>query len=156
MSNPIDIEIAETVEPELLSALARLIPQLSSSAPIPSADQLREILASPGTTLLIARDRDEKGRVVGTLTLVVFRIPAGVRAWIEDVIVDVDSRGKGVGEALSRRALEIAASRGARTVELTSRPTREAANRLYRRLGFEPRDTNVYRYTVSGPKAPGQ
>jgi ribosomal protein S18 acetylase RimI-like enzyme len=80
------------------------------------------------------------------LTLAVFPIPTGVRAWIEDVVVDQSARGRGVGEALSRRALELAAQAGARTVELTSRPSREAANRLYRRLGFEARETNVYRY----------
>jgi ribosomal protein S18 acetylase RimI-like enzyme len=80
------------------------------------------------------------------LTLAVFRIPTGVRAWIEDVVVDQSARGQGVGEALSRRALDLAAAAGARTVELTSRPSRQAANHLYQRLGFQPRDTNVYRY----------
>jgi ribosomal protein S18 acetylase RimI-like enzyme len=97
--------------------------------------------------LLVARDRSAGGRIVGSLTLAVFRIPTGVRAWIEDVVVDTVARGKGAGEALSRTALAIAAERGARSVELTSRPSREAANRLYRRVGFEPRETNVYRYS---------
>jgi ribosomal protein S18 acetylase RimI-like enzyme len=83
------------------------------------------------------------------LTLAVFRIPTGVRAWIEDVAVDTEARGKGIGEALTREAVRLAAARGARTIELTSRPSREAANRLYRRLGFELRETNVYRYTIS-------
>jgi len=95
--------------------------------------------------LLIARD-DE--RIVGSLTLVVFPIPTGVRAWIEDVVVDSSVRGKGVGEALNREALRIARNKGAVTVDLTSRPSREAANRLYQRLGFEKRDTNVYRYDL--------
>jgi ribosomal protein S18 acetylase RimI-like enzyme len=84
------------------------------------------------------------------LTLAMFRIPTGLRAWVEDVAVDVAARGKGVGERLSREALRLAAARGARTVELTSRPSREAANRLYQRIGFERRETNVYRYTVRG------
>ena len=85
---------------------------------------------------------------MGTLTLALFRIPTGVRAWIEDVIADEAVRGRGCGEALTREALRIASQRGARTVELTSRPSREAANRLYRRIGFSPRQTNVYRYEM--------
>jgi len=88
------------------------------------------------------------GEILGALTLVVFRIPTGVRAWIEDVVVDDRARGKGVGELLNRVALDLARSKGARTVELTSRPSREAANRLYRRIGFVQRDTNVYRYDL--------
>ena len=121
------------------------MPQLSSSNPPPTDDELRRIIESPASILLIARD-DESGRILGSLTLVVFPIPTGIRAWIEDVVVDEAARGRGVGEALNRHALERARAEGARTVDLTSRPTREAANRLYRRLGFEPRETNVYRY----------
>jgi ribosomal protein S18 acetylase RimI-like enzyme len=128
----------------LVEGMRRLLPQLSRSAPPPSAEQLGEIVASPCTQLLVARDA---GQIVGSLTLAVFRIPTGVRAWIEDVVVDTGARGKGVGEALSREALRLAAERGARTVELTSRASREAANRLYQRIGFEPRETNVYRYS---------
>ena len=86
------------------------------------------------------------GPIVGMLTLVTFRLPTGVRAWIEDVVVDSGSRGQGVGEALTQAAIELATARGAQTVDLTSRPSREAANRLYRRMGFEPRETNVYRF----------
>jgi len=88
------------------------------------------------------------GRVVGLLTLVVFRIPTAVRAWIEDVVVDESARGKGVGEALNRAALDEARRRGAKTVDLTSRPSRAAANRLYQRIGFVARETNVYRYDL--------
>jgi ribosomal protein S18 acetylase RimI-like enzyme len=141
---PVTVEIASEVTPELVDAIARLLPQLSRSAPAPTADELGEIVASPATELLVARD--ESGTIVGSLTLVVFRIPTGVRAWIEDVVVDGNARGQGVGEALNRSALDVAASRGARTVDLTSRPSREAANRLYRRLGFEARETTVYRH----------
>jgi ribosomal protein S18 acetylase RimI-like enzyme len=147
MSDAIEVEAATTIDPEILQAVERLVAQLSPSAAPPGVDHVREIAASPCTTLLLARDRSQGGRIVGTLTLAVFRIPTGVRAWIEDVVVDSDARGKGVGEALSREALRLAASRGARTVELTSRPSREAANRLYRRLGFQIRETNVYRYS---------
>jgi ribosomal protein S18 acetylase RimI-like enzyme len=103
-------------------------------------------VASPATRLLVAHD--EAGAVIGMLTLAVFRIPTGVRAWIEDVVVDDAARGRGAGEALSRHALELARAEGARTVELTSRPSRAAANRLYQRLGFAPRETNVYRFTL--------
>jgi ribosomal protein S18 acetylase RimI-like enzyme len=142
MIEVVEVEASTEVTVDLVAAFARLVPQLSPSASPPGADQLAEMIAHPGTTVLVARI---DGVVVGVLTLVVFRIPTGVRAWIEDVVVDEGARGKGVGEALSRAALDRAAAQGARTVELTSRPSREAANRLYQRLGFRPRETNVYR-----------
>jgi len=140
---------AESVDDELVEALGRLIPQLSRSTPPTGRPELEEMVGAPGTHLLVARER--AGKIVGTLTLVVFRIPTGVRAWIEDVVVDEAMRSQGVGEALTLRALEVAAIAGARTVELTSRPSREAANRLYRRMGFEARDTNVYRWSPPAP-----
>jgi ribosomal protein S18 acetylase RimI-like enzyme len=142
MAEPV-IEIAQEATPELVEAMARLLPQLSSSAPAPTTAELDEIATSPATVLLVARLH---GRIVGSLTLALFRIPTGMRAWIEDVVVDESARGHGVGDALNRAALEIAAARGARTIDLTSRPSREAANRLYRRLGFQARETNVYRF----------
>lgn len=140
----VSIEVVAEVTPELVEAFRQLIPQLSSSAPPPSADELNEILGSPASELLIAR---VSGAIVGSLTLVLFRIPTGMRAWIEDVVVDGAARGFGVGEALNRAAIALAAERGARSVDLTSRPSREAANRLYQRLGFVARETNVYRYS---------
>jgi ribosomal protein S18 acetylase RimI-like enzyme len=140
------IETCTAVDDDLVAAMARLIPQLSSSSPPPDAGALAAIVASDSCHLLLAIDDD--GTVLGSMTLVVFPIPAGVRAWIEDVVVDGAARGRGVGEALNRRALELARSLGARTVDLTSRPSREAANRLYQRLGFQPRETNVYRFTL--------
>jgi ribosomal protein S18 acetylase RimI-like enzyme len=146
-NDAITVEVATAVDREAVEAMERLVPQLSRSAPAPSAERLREIVESRCTALLFARDRSRGGQIVGSLTLAVFRIPTGVRAWIEDVVVDSTARGKGVGEALGREALRVAASRGARTVDLTSRPSRDAANRLYRRLGFEVRETNVYRYS---------
>ena len=152
-ADAIAIERAAGVDEELVSAFRRLVPQLSSSAPAPTADQLREMIESPCTTVLLARAR-AGGGIVGSLTLAVFRIPTGVRAWIEDVVVDSSARGKGVGEALSREALRLAVEKGARTVELTSRPSRAAANRLYRRLGFVERETSVYRYTLSPAARP--
>jgi 8-oxo-dGTP pyrophosphatase MutT (NUDIX family)/GNAT superfamily N-acetyltransferase len=144
-----DIQVASAsrVDGELIAAFDRLIPQLSRSAAVPTPDLIREIVDAPATTVLVARDGRDSGRIVGLLTLVVFRIPTGVRAWIEDVVVDESVRGRGVGEALSQAAIRQAVGLGARTVELTSRPSREAANRLYQRLGFVRRDSNVYRYT---------
>ena len=141
----ISVEVAAHVDEALVDAVGRLVPQLSSSTPPPSRIELEVIVAGPSTMLLLARsDRV----IVGMLTLAIFRIPTGIRAWIEDVVVDAGARGRGVGEALTRDAVRIAGTHGARTVELTSRPSREAANRLYQRLGFERRDTNVYRLSI--------
>lgn len=140
------VEKAREVTDELVVAFENLIPQLSSSNPAPSRDALADIIASPASVLFLAR---LDGHIVGSLTLATFRIPTGLRAWIEDVVVDASARGHGVGEALNRAALDEARNRGAATVELTSRPSREAANRLYQKLGFVQRDTNVYRYTLS-------
>ena len=136
---------ASAVTAELIAAFHRLIPQLSSSSTPISTDQLAEMIAAESTTIFVATKEQE---IVGLLTLVVFRIPTGVRAWIEDVVVDESARGYGVGEALNRAALDDARRRGAKTVDLTSRPSRAAANRLYQRLGFVARETNVYRYEL--------
>ncbi len=138
------IEVTEVTD-ELVAAFDRLIPQLSSSNPPPSRAALADIVASEACNLLVATEDD---RIHGSLTLVVFPIPTAIRAWIEDVVVDGDARGKGVGAALNEAALDLARQRGATTVDLTSRPSREAANRLYQRLGFEQRETNVYRYKL--------
>jgi ribosomal protein S18 acetylase RimI-like enzyme len=143
VSEPV-VEIVDDASPELLEAMDRLIPQLSRTAPALSEAELREIASSPATVLFVARI---DGRIVGCLTLVIFRIPTGLRAIIEDVVVDGDVRGSGVGGALSLAAIAEAQRRGARTVDLTSRPSREAANRLYQRLGFALRETNVYRFS---------
>lgn len=141
------VEAVGEVTGEVMAAMGRLLPQLSRSALAPTKGDLEEIASSPVTRLLVARE-EIGDRIVGVLTLAVFRIPTGVRAWIEDVVVDEAARGQGCGEALTRAALDAARAAGARTVELTSRPSREAANRLYRRLGFVERDTNVYRYEL--------
>lgn len=130
---------------ELVAAFERLIPQLSSSNAPPTRDELQAIADSPASVLLVA---EEDGYLYGSLTLVLFRIPTGLRAWIEDVVVDSEARGKGVGQALNEAALDRARAAGAATVDLTSRPSREAANRLYQRLGFKARETNIYRYEL--------
>jgi ribosomal protein S18 acetylase RimI-like enzyme len=143
---PDQIRVEEVTEPfdDLVPAMATLVRQLSRSSPPPSAAEVEEIVRSPASHLLLARDAD--GAIVGTLTLAVFRIPTGLRAWIEDVVVDEAARGQGVGAALTNAAIRLANQRGARTVDLTSRPSREGANRLYQRLGFLERETNVYRF----------
>jgi ribosomal protein S18 acetylase RimI-like enzyme len=139
------VERATEVTPELISAFELLIPQLSSSNPPPQSSELQEIASSDSSVLFIARI---DGKIVGSLTLATFRIPTGLRAWIEDVVVDSSARGHGVGEALNQAALAEARGRGAVTVDLTSRPSRVAANRLYQKLGFVQRETNVYRFTL--------
>lgn len=149
MSDNTAVWVAEATEctDELVAAFGELIPQLSSSNPPPTADEVAAMVASDASVVFVARD-GEGGPIVGSLTLALFRIPTGVRAWIEDVVVDGAVRGRGVGEALTIHALDRARSAGARTVDLTSRPSREAANRLYQRVGFVERDTNVYRFEL--------
>ncbi len=147
----ISVRAAASVDADLVAAVTTLLPQLSRSAVPPTPEMLEWIVEDdPRTTLFVAYDGE---RVVGMLTLVVFPIPTAIRAWIEDVVVDEASRGSGAGAALVEAALVRAGEVGARTVDLTSRPDREAANRLYLRLGFEQRATNVYRHTLGGAGA---
>ncbi len=141
------VDEVTAVTPEVLDALRTLVPELSTSAPPLTETVLEEIVRSPATVLLVARD-DTSGTVLGSLTLVVFTAPTGPRAWIEDVVVAPQARSRGVGAALVVEANARAAAAGSRTVDLTSRPSREAANRLYVRLGFDQRQTNVYRKTL--------
>lgn len=138
------IELASRVTDELLEALTRLIPQLKISSPRPTRDGLAALLASDATALLTARGGD--GRIVGMAALVTYRVPTGVRARIEDVVVDESARGRGIAVELVQRALEIARAKGADGVALTSNPRREAANRLYQKVGFKKWETNVYFY----------
>ena len=141
------VEEATQATDEVVAAVQRLVPQLSSSAAAPSAEEVRELVESPATVLLVAR-AGEGGEIVGMLTLALFRIPTGLRAWIEDVVVDADATRQGIATALTKAALARAAEAGARTVDLTSRASREAANLLYQKVGFVPRETNVYRYQL--------
>ena len=140
------VEEATAVTTELLDAFGRLIPQLSKSSPPPSESELEAIVTAEDTHLLIARDDD--GTITGTTTLVVFRIPTGVRALIEDVVVDSAYAGRGISYEIARFAVDLARRHGAKTVDLTSRPSREAANHVYKKLGFEQRETNVYRFSL--------
>jgi ribosomal protein S18 acetylase RimI-like enzyme len=149
MPSPIEVTEVTDVTAEVVAAFERLIPQLSRSNPPPGQAELAAMAASEASTLLIARDPDRGGEIVGSLTLAIFRIPTGLRAWIEDVVVDESARGRGVGESLNQHAIALARAAGARTVDLTSRPSREAANRLYQRIGFTERETNVYRFDLA-------
>ncbi len=133
------------VDSSILEALELLTPQLSRSATPMDATQLQELIDQPGVFLFAYRN-DADGPILGLLTLATFLIPTGRRAWIEDVVVDKEARGKGAGKALVEAAIAKGTEVGCRTVDLTSRPTREAANRLYQRTGFNLRETNVYRF----------
>lgn len=139
------IEIAAGVDDELVAAFEHLIPQLSSSSPPPSRESLADLVDGVDTALFIAR---VDGAIVGSLTLAFYRIPTGMKAWIEDVVVDDAARGHGVGRLLSESAVDEARRRGAKNVSLTSRPSRESANRLYQRIGFNLYETNVYRFNL--------
>ena len=137
---------ATAVTDELVEAFARLIPQLKLTFPPPSKKDLSALLSSDASVLLVARYPDEQDPISGALTLILYRVPTGIRARIEDVVVDGAMRGRGIGEALVIHALNIARDSGADGVALTSNPRREAANRLYQRLGFNPWQTNLYFY----------
>jgi ribosomal protein S18 acetylase RimI-like enzyme len=139
---------AETVTDQLIDALKYLIPQLSVTSKIPDKGELQEIIDSSNIILFFAED---DRRIVGTLSLVVFRIPTGIKAWIEDVVVDEKFREQGIGTSLIANALNRAKNLGIKTVDLTSRPERETANRLYKKMGFLPRKTNIYRYAFPNP-----
>lgn len=142
------IEKVSDVTTELCVALQRLVPQLGAHKTIPTFEDLTELIESRASTLLIAREPDERGPIAGVLSLTVYRVPTGVRSIIEDVIVDERMRRRGIGEALVREAIVRARAAGAGGVALTSHPQREAANRLYQSLGFELRSTNPYFYKL--------
>lgn len=141
---PVTVEKLESFTEEFAEAWARLIPQLSG-APAPSAAHLEWVVGHEANSVFVARDRE--GRIVGTTTLVTFPLATGIRAWIHDVVVDEQVRGRGIGLALTEAALKEADALGAWTVDLTTRPWREDANRLYERMGFERRESNVFRYS---------
>lgn len=141
---PVIEEITQLTD-EVYGALINLLPQVSASALRPTFSDVEEIVNANATHLFVARDPITL-TIVGALTLAIFRIPTGMRAWIEDVVVDESGRGKGIGRALCHAAIMRASTVGARTIDLTSRPSREPAHRLYESIGFQVRDTRVYRY----------
>ena len=141
----VSIRPVTEVTESLTDAYRVLIPQLSSSSNPPTGEALQRIIESDSAQILIAED--ENGEILGTMTIIIFQIPTGIRAWIEDVVVDSSVRGKGIGKKLNLAALELAKQAGAKTVDLTSRPARQEANQLYRSIGFVERETNVYRFS---------
>lgn len=140
----VQIEVLSEITDEVAEAFGRLLPQLSTSAAAIDRAALQTVVTAASSTVLVAR---WDGRIAGSLTLVMFPIPTGLQAIIEDVVVDEAARGLGIGEKLTREALTLAEQAGARRVDLTSRPSRQAAGRLYERVGFRQRDSRVYRYS---------
>lgn len=131
---------------KIYTAVRKLIPQLGSEIIVPTEEHLKDIIKS-GTEHFFALELDND-EIAGILTLCIYSIPTGRKAWIEDVVVDKSHRGKGYGKELMLHAIEFARSDGAITVELTSRPSRIEANNLYLRLGFKRRETNLYRFSL--------
>jgi ribosomal protein S18 acetylase RimI-like enzyme len=136
------IDVVTTADDELFQAFQRLVPQLTNNNPPPSLNDLADLVRDPPSTLMVARDNH--GKIVGALTLTIYRVPTGIRSIIEDVIVDSSARGQGIGDALMKYAIKLAREKGAQNISLTSNPMREAANRLYLRVGFKKRETNAY------------
>jgi GNAT superfamily N-acetyltransferase len=138
------VEAVTAATPELHAALARLLPQLNATLEVPDMERLRRLVADPAVTLLVAKDGDE---IVGTTTVIVYTTPYWIKARLDEVVVDAAARGRGVGEALVRASLDVGRRRGAQIAELQSGkgPARAAAHRLYGRLGFRIRDTDVFR-----------
>lgn len=136
------------VTEELYQALQRLVPQLGAHKLPPTFGELSKLTASESSTLLVARQPAEADPIVGILCLTIYRVPTGIRSIIEDVIVDENARRQGIGEALVRYAIDLAREAGADGVSLTSNPQREAANELYKSMGFELRKTNPYIYRL--------
>ncbi|MEV0228133.1 GNAT family N-acetyltransferase [Nonomuraea sp. NPDC050786] len=145
----VEIEIVREASNDVVAALGQLLPQLSTTAKALDREAVGRLLTFEANTVLVAR---VQGRIVGTLTLVIFPLPSGLRARVEDVVVDKAARGQGIAAALTDEALALARKSGVRTVDLTSRPSREAANRLYERAGFQRRESIVYRFTLDGQK----
>ena len=142
------IEKVSEVTPELYEALQRSVPQLGAHKVLLSSEELKKLVRSESSTLLVARDPDETSPIAGILCLTVYRVPTGLRSIIEDVVVDEARRRRGIGEALVRHAIDLAREAGADGISLTSNPQRQAANRLYQALGFQIRQTNSYFYKL--------
>jgi GNAT superfamily N-acetyltransferase len=141
----VQIQAVTEATPEVHAALAHLLPQLNSQLPVPTMERLRAIVADPAVTLLLAREGQE---ILGTTTVIVYTTPFWIKARLDEVVVDEAARGKGIGEALVKACLDIAREKGAEVAELQSGVQREAANRLYPRMGFKLRETNVYRIVL--------
>jgi ribosomal protein S18 acetylase RimI-like enzyme len=146
------IEVVEEITEELTAALGQLLPQLSPTAPHPTRHSLEAMIASPQTILFIARDPEQDGAIVGMVTLVIYQTLTNLQAWIQDLVVDEGARGKGFGAALAQACIQAASQANVRVVNLSCRPARRAANRLYHRLGFIQRETNFYYYPLTNSR----
>ena len=140
-----EIKQLKEVTPEVILSFKELIPQLSEKNPIPAFDDIEEIIHSGNSLIFVA---EENGKIIGTLTLIRYRIPSGMKTWIEDVVVDKNMRGKGIGKRLTQSAIDWAKKNNIEKIDLTSSPFRIEANELYQKIGFRKRDTNVYRLDV--------
>lgn len=127
-----------------LADINQLLAQLSSSHPSISQQELQNILSSPNSHLYVVLLEE---RIIGMATLCTYLCPTGRKAWIEDVVVDSAFRGKGLGKLLANNIIDVVNKQGNTTLMLTSRPSRIEANHLYQSLGFEKRETNVYKMT---------
>ncbi|HEY3083960.1 MAG TPA: GNAT family N-acetyltransferase [Candidatus Dormibacteraeota bacterium] len=147
MSKPVRIEAVSDVTPEIHEALARLLPQLNPKLTVPDRQRLERLVEDPDVVLLIARDGEQ---IVGTTTVIVYTTPFWIKARLDEVVVDESARGRGVGEALVKAALDVGRDRGAQIAELQSGrgPQRDSAHRLYERLGFKIRDSDVFRIVL--------
>jgi len=141
----VNVVPATEATPDVHAALSRLLPQLNPQLPVPTMERLRAIMADPAVTLLLARDDEQ---IVGTTTVIVYSTPFWIKARLDEVVVDESARGRGVGAALVQASLDLAREKGAEVVELQSGVHRKEANRLYPRMGFKLRETNVYRIVL--------
>ncbi|MBI9050589.1 MAG: GNAT family N-acetyltransferase [Anaerolineaceae bacterium] len=144
----IEISLVTEVDASLEASFAQLIPQLTKNNPPPDQALLRKIVDAENTHILIARDQEAYGKIVGALTLALYTTPTGTKAWIEDVIVDNHYRGKGIGKRLTLQAIDMAKKKNAKAILLTSNAARVEANKLYQKLGFTLRNTNFYQLTL--------
>ena len=145
---PVRVEEVTEATPAVQETLARLLPQLNPALQVPDMRRVQALIDDPDVTLLFAREGDE---VIGMATVIVYATPFWIKARIDEVVVDQESRGKGVGEVLVRACLELGRRKGAEVAELQSGrgPARDVANRLYRRMGFVLRDSNLYRFNLA-------
>jgi ribosomal protein S18 acetylase RimI-like enzyme len=137
------VERVTRLTPELVEAMGRLVPQLSPGRQPPTESELSAMLGDDRVHLLVARSGD--GAIQGAVALIFYRVPTGLRARIEDLVVSRSARGLGMGKALMLRAMDAARQGQAHVLDLTSNPSREEANALYVHLGFQRWVTNVYR-----------
>jgi len=130
-------------QPEIQDAIGKLSTQLTGKEYKVGKERIEAIISDENSHLIVALN--DKGFVLGMATVGIYNSPTGKKGWIEDVVVDEGSRGQGIGENLINFAVEFAKNQQADVVMLTSKPERITANKLYKKLGFQLKETNVYR-----------